>query len=94
MVSTAPVKKCRRVYGKRRFSNETNICANGVTGSSCQGDSGSFVGARRRRRMEINGIVSYGAKDACDKFPMGLTNIYVYKQWIVGVKEKYDDYVV
>ena len=60
-----------------------------------QGDSGSYVGSRTgrgsRSRMEVNGLVSFGARSSCEKkYPMGLTDIYTYNSWIVGVVGKYD----
>ena len=41
--------------------------------------------------MEVNGLVSFGARSSCEKkYPMGLTDIYTYNSWIVGVVGKYD----
>jgi secreted trypsin-like serine protease len=93
VLKTASDDSCDVVYGST-YSPSSSVCANGVTGSSCQGDSGSFVGAVRGRRMEIVGMVSFGAKDRCDKYPMGLADVYAYNSWIVGVVNKYDNYVV
>ena len=45
-----------------------------------------------RRVMEVNGLVSFGAKKSCEmKYPMGLTDIYTYNSWIVGVVKKYNE---
>ena len=62
----------------------------------CQGDSGSYVGSRTgrgsRAKMEVNGVVSFGAKSSCEKkYPMGLTDIHSYNSWIVGVVSKFDN---
>ena len=41
------------------------ICARNVTGQSCQGDSGGFVGSERNGRTEIDAVVSFGG-GLCD----------------------------
>ena len=53
---------------------------------------GSRTGRGGQRRMEVNGVVSFGAWSSCEKaYPMGLTDIYTYNSWIVGVVGKYDE---
>ena len=52
---------------------------------------GARVGQGARSKMEVNGLVSFGARKSCEqKYPMGLTDIYTYNSWIVGVVDKYD----
>ena len=46
-VETVPDSECRKVYGKY-FSNNTSVCANGVSGNSCQV---SRLPAERARRI-------------------------------------------
>ncbi len=39
------------------------------------------MGSRRNNRYEQDGIVSFGGT-VCSLHPMGLTEVYNYKQWI------------
>lgn len=53
---------------------------------------GSRTGRGSMSKMEVNGLVSFGARKSCEqKYPMGLTDIYTYNSWIVGVVDKYDE---
>lgn len=56
-----------------------------------QGDSGSFVGGPRNGRMEQDALVSFGSARTCSRFPMGFTEVYLFKRWIIQVYKMYDN---
>jgi len=57
------------------------ICAADVSGTSCNGDSGSFVGSVRDGRYEQDALVSFGGF-RCQGYDMGMTEVYTYLDWI------------
>lgn len=60
----------------------TIVCAVYSTGSTCNGDSGSYTGSYRNGRYEQDGIVSFGSAASCSGYPMGFTEVYKYLSWI------------
>ena len=67
-MSTLDDRYCDALF---RGVGPDTVCAQNVTGQSCQGDSGGFVGSDRNGRTEIDAVVSFGGGLCDDGVPVG-----------------------
>ncbi len=68
--------------------SDSLVCANRVTGHTCSGDSGGFVGQRASNgRFVVDAVVSFGPASpvtpVCPVGTSGHTSVGFFLQWIL-----------
>jgi secreted trypsin-like serine protease len=72
---------CTSVY-RQHFRPTSNICLSGIGASTCNGDSGSSLTMSIRGRNTLVGVVSYGSRTCEDGYPIVMTRVTAYLDWI------------
>ncbi|CAG9801526.1 unnamed protein product [Chironomus riparius] len=78
-------QSCTSVYNQLFpfFNSGTNICASGSNGrSTCNGDSGGSMSITLSGRNTLIGIVSYGSATCEGGYPVVMTRVSAYLDWI------------
>lgn len=81
-VHTVTNDDCARAYGvSSSYFPKTIMCVHGITGATCQGDSGGFLGMQYKSdgRWYQYGVTSFGHRSGCsakDTFPEGFTQTF------------------
>ena len=73
---------CQATYGPM---SSNIICVREISGVTCSGDSGGFLGntVRQAGRFQQDGVTSFGAQAGCGlDFPEGYTEVFRYLGWI------------